>query len=199
MGFLSDLKKAAEEIGGEVNQSADDFSKSTIDDYGEPEYYLYTAVQLGEMHLRIDVKDEQDNLKYYTQSSNWVITGKTKIFDASDNLIADLSKKPLSLHEKHYVTMADGASFTLSNELFHIVNDITNIEGLGWQMRGNFIGLTFNLLDENGAPIASVSKQMISLHNKYRIGIYQPEHEKVVVAIVIQLEKMLEDRAESEG
>ena len=30
-------------------------------------------------------------------------------------------------------TMADGTQFQLSNELWHLVKDITNIEGLGWQ------------------------------------------------------------------
>ena len=95
--------------------------------------------------------------------------------------------------------MADGTSFTLSNELFHIVEDITNIEGLGWQMQGNIIGLHFNLLDENGEPIARVVKKAISIHDKYSIDIYRPECEKEVVAIVIQLEKMLQARRENES
>jgi uncharacterized protein YxjI len=90
--------------------------------------------------------------------------------------------------------MADGTHFTLSNELYHIVDDITRIDELGWQLRGNFIGLTFNLLDENSEPIATVRKQMVSIHNKYCIDMYQPELEPEVVAIVIQLEKMLEAR-----
>jgi len=114
--------------------------------------------------------------------------------DADGNVVAHLEKKPISLHEIHYVTMADGTNFTLSNELFHIVDDITRIDELGWQLRGNFIGLTFNLLDENNEPIATVRKQMVSIHNKYCIDMYQPKLEPVVVAIVIQLEKMLEAR-----
>ena len=93
--------------------------------------------------------------------------------------------------------MADGRDFTLSNELFHIVKDITNIEGLGWQLQGNIIGLHFNLLDEKGAPVATVGKKAVSIHDKYYIDIYQPEQEQAVVAIVIQLEKMLEARSEN--
>ena len=95
--------------------------------------------------------------------------------------------------------MSDGTSFTLSNELLHIVNDITNIEGLGWQIRGNIIGLSFNLVDENEQPVATVGKKMISIHDKYCIDLYQPEFEQIVVAIVIQLEKMIEDRSENES
>lgn len=196
MGFLSELKKAAGVIG-EINQTAGEISKATVEDYGEPVYSLYTAMQLGEMHRRIDITDGEGNIKYYTRSSPLVITGKTDIMDADGNVIAHLEKKPFSLHEKRFVTMADGPDFTLSNELFHVVKDITRIEGLGWQLCGNFIGLTFNLLDEQGQPVATIMKTMVSMHDKYRIDIYQPEQEQIAVAIVIQLEKMLEERAES--
>ncbi|MBQ6494022.1 MAG: LURP-one-related family protein [Erysipelotrichaceae bacterium] len=195
MGLFSKLQ----ELGESINDAAEDISKASIEDYGDPEYSLYTALKFGDLHQRIDITDEEENVKYYTKSSVFTLTGKTDIFDASDELVAHLEKKPISLHEKHYVTMADGTSFTLSNELFHIVEDITNIEGLGWQMQGNIIGLHFNLLDENGEPIARVVKKAISIHDKYSIDIYKPEFEKEVVAIVIQLEKMLQARRENES
>lgn len=196
MGFLSDLKKLGDVVEG-INQKAGEFSKTTVEDFGEPEYSLYSALQLGDLHRRIDITDAEGDLKYYTQSSIIAIKGKTDIMDPAGNVVAHLEKRPVSLHEKHFVTMADGRNFTLSNELFHIVKDVTNIEGLGWQLRGNIIGLTFNLLDEFGQPVATVGKKMVSVHDKYCIDIYQPDQEQVVVAIVIQLEKMLEARSES--
>ena len=198
MGFLDKLQKLGE-IVENVNEMADCVGKSTVVDYGEPVYSLYTALQLGNMHRRIDITDEKGNVKYYTKSSIVAIKGKTDIMNADGNVIAHLEKKPVSLHEKHFVTMSDGTSFTLSNELLHIVNDITNIEGLGWQIRGNIIGLSFNLVDENEQPVATVGKKMISIHDKYCIDLYQPEFEQIVVAIVIQLEKMIEDRSENES
>lgn len=193
MGIFDTLKSLADE----VNNAADDFGKATVDDYGEPAYTLSTALQLGNLHRQIDIKDEQDNVKYYTKSSVVAIKGKTDIMDADGNVIAHLEKKPVSLHEKHFVTMSDGTSFTLSNEILHVFKDITNIEGLGWQLQGNVIGLHFNLLDEKGEPVASVGRKAVSIHDKYYIDIYQPEYEQIAVAILIQLEKMLEARSEN--
>ncbi|MBQ9060656.1 MAG: LURP-one-related family protein [Firmicutes bacterium] len=198
MGLLDKLKKVGEAVET-LNEAAGSMSKNTVENYGEPVYSLYTALKLGDIHRKIEITDEQGNLKYYTKSSIVAIKGKTEIMDAAGKVIAHLEKRPVSLHEKHFVTMDDGKSFTLSNELFHVVKDITNIEGLGWQMQGNFIGLNFNLLDEGGGPIASVGKKMVSIHDKYCIDIYQPAEEKMIVAIVIQLEKMLEDRSENES
>lgn len=194
MGLFGTLKK----LSDSVNKVADDFGKSTVEDYGPPVYTLYTALQLGNLNRRIDVTDEQDNVKYYTKSSVVAIKGKTDIMDADGNVIAHLEKRPVSLHEKHFITMADGRNFTLSNEIFHIIKDITNIEGLGWQLKGNIVGLNFNLLDEEGAPVATVGKKAVSIHDKYYIDMYQPKQEQIVVAIVIQLEKMLEARREND-
>ena len=194
MGLLDGLKKISEVVD-EVNDAADSVGRATVVDYGEPEYTLYTEKELGDMHHRINITDEEGNLKYYTQSKILMIKGETDIMDAQDNVIAHLEKKPISLHEIHYITMADGRSFTLSNELFHIIDDITNIEELGWQIRGNALGLSFNLVDQNDEPIATIGKKMVSIHEKYYIDMYQPEVEDIVVAIVIQLEKMMDQRA----
>ena len=198
MGLFDKLQKLGKALES-VNEVAEDISRSTVKDYGAPVYSLYTALRLGDLHSRIDITDEQGTVKYYTKSSVIAIKGKTEIMDAEENVIAHLEKRPVSLHEKHFITMADGRKFTLSNELFHVVKDITNIEGLGWQMQGNFIGLTFNLLDEKGEPVATVGKKAVSIHDNYRIDIYQPAQEQVVVAIVIQLEKMLEARRENDN
>ena len=129
---------------------------------------------------------------YYTKSAIISLTSATDIMDAGDNVIAHLERELFSFTEKYYITMADGRKFTMTNELFHIVDDITNIEELGWQLQGNFVGLNFNLRDEFGEPIATIGKKMISLHDKYCIDLYKTEQEPVVVAILIVLEKMMQ-------
>ena len=45
--------------------------------------------------------------------------------------IAHVESKLISFHEIHYVDMDNGKSFTLSNEIMHIVKDVTNIALLG--------------------------------------------------------------------
>ena len=189
MGILSKLNgfHAAGEGPSEINREK----------FGVPARSLYTELAPGDLHQMIEVKDEQGQTQYWTKSSVIAIKGKTDIFDASGAQVAHLEKKPISLHEKHFITMADGQKFTLSNELFHVVRDITNIEGLGWQLQGNVIGLNFTLFDQNSDPVASIGQKMISLHDRYSIDLYQPQHEKIVVAIVIQLQKMLTARREN--
>ena len=111
-----------------------------------------------------------------------------------------MERKIFTLHERHFVTMDDGTEFELSNELFHLIKDITNIEGLGWQLRGNILGLNCELYDANGGIIAVIAQKMFSLHDKYSLDIYRPEYEETVVAILITLQHMISDRnASSSG
>ena len=79
----------------------------------------------------------------------------------------------------------------------HIVRDVTNIVGLGWQLKGNILGLNFQLFDEHGEVIAVIAQKLFSIHDKYCIDIYKPEHEKTVIAILITLQHMIKDREAS--
>lgn len=184
-------------LGGAFHAAGEAAGVGSVEKYGEPKRTLYTEMNLHATHQRIDIKDEQGQLLYWTKSAVIAIKGKTEIFDAAENVVANLEKKIVSLHEKHFITMADGRQFTLSNEIFHLFKDVTNIVELGWQLKGNIIGLNFTLLDQNGEPVAVIGHKMVSLHDRYSIDLYQPQQEKVVVAIVIALQKMIAARQEN--
>ena len=189
MSILSRIQgfHAAGESPNEVN----------TEKYGVPARSIYTVLDPGDLHQKIEVKDEQGQTLYWTKSSVFTLKGKTDIFDASGAQVAYLEKKPISLHEKHFITMANGQKFTLSNELLHIIKDITNIEGLDWKIKGNILGLNFMLFDQNDEPVAAIGQKLVSIHDRYSIDLYQPRYEKIVVAIVVQLQKMLTARRES--
>ena len=189
MGIFSNVNRYRE-----AGQSA---NENNVARFGEPVRSLFTSKKVVTFHHKITVTDENENVVYRAQSKAISLHDKTDIFDAADNHVAHIQKKVFTLHERHTVTMADGSSFQLSNELFHLIKDITNIEGLGWQLRGNILGLNFELYDGNGEIIAVISQKLISLHDKYCIDIYKPEYEKQVVAILITLQHMIADRENS--
>ena len=162
--------------------------------FGEPERSLFTTTKVFTLHHHIDITDDRENIVYQSDTKFPSLHDKTEITDADGNPVAHMERKLFTLHERHFVTMADGTRFELSNELFHIVRDITNIEGLGWQLRGNIAGLNFELYDDHGEVAAVIGQKMFSLHDKYCIDIYQPEHEKKIVAILVTLQHMMKDR-----
>lgn len=163
-------------------------------EYGAPVKRLYTSSKVFTLHHRIEITDENENVVYRAETKFPSIHDKTDIFDANGRHVAYFERKLITLHEVHYVDMDNGKSFTLSNELLHIIRDVTNIEGLGWKIEGNFLQLNFTIKDANGELIALVGQKLISLHDKYALDIYKPEYEEEAVALLITLQHMVNDR-----
>lgn len=162
--------------------------------FGEPVRSLFTSTKVFTIHHRISIVDEQEQTVYLASTKFPSLHDKTDITDAAGAQVAHIERKLFTLHERHFVAMADGTAFQLSNELFHLIKDITNIQGLGWQLRGNILGLNFELYDQSGSIIATIGQKLFSLHDKYCVDIYQPQQEQIVVAILVALQHMIRDR-----
>lgn len=168
---------------------------NNVERYGEPARSLFTTTKVFTLHHHIDITDGNENVVYQSNSKFFSLHDKTDITDASGAQVAHIERKILTIRQRHYVTMADGTRFELANELLHLIKAVTNIEGLGWQLRGNILALNFELWDADGNIVAVISQKLISLHDKYCIDIYQPEQEAIVVAILVTLQHMIRDRA----
>ena len=164
-------------------------------EFGAPVKSLYTSSEIFTLHHLIEITDEAGKVEYRAETQFPSIHDKTDIYRADGRHVAYFERKLLTLHEIHYVDMDNGKSFTLSNELFHLIKDVTNIEGLGWTLKGNILELNFAMRDEKGEPIAVVSQKAFSLHDKYAVDIYKQEHEEEIVAILVTLQHMIRDRA----
>ncbi len=167
---------------------------NNVERFGEPVRSLFTTTKVFTIHHRMSITNDRGEVVYQASTKFPSIHDKTDITDADGRHVAHIERKLFTLHERHFVTMADGTAFELSNELFHIIRDITNIEGLGWQLRGNIAGLNFELYDGAGNVIAVIGQKLFSIHDKYCIDVYQPEHEAATIAILVTLQHMIKDR-----
>ena len=174
-------------------EAGQDANVNNVEKFGVPALSLFTTTQVFTLHHHIDIVDNEENVVYESNSKFISLHDKTDITKAGVH-VAHIERKLLTLHERHYITMNDGTKFELSNEIFHIIKDITNIEGLGWQLRGNCLGLNFELYDSNSEIIAIISQKMLSIHDKWCVDIDKKEHTDIIVAILISLQHMIKDR-----
>ena len=175
-------------------EAGQDANVVNVERFGTPKNSLFTSSKIFSLHRHIDITDAQGSVVYQANTKFFTIHDKTDITDAQGRQVAHIEKKIFTLHSRHFITMADGTKFELSREIMHIYKDVMNIDGLGWQLRGNAFGLNFELYDPQGGVIAVISQKFLSLHDKYCIDIYRPEFEGIVVAILITLQHMIKDR-----
>lgn len=176
-------------------EAGQDANVNNVERFGVPARSLFTTTKFFSLHHHIDITDNNEKVVYQANTKFPSLHDKTDVTDAAGNQVAHIERKFWTLHERHFVNMANGKNFELSNELWHIYKDITNIEGLGWKLQGNIYGLNFELYDENGGVIAVIGQKMFSVHDKYCIDIYQPDQEEIIVAILVTLQHMIKDRA----
>ena len=186
MGVFSKIHRFRE-AGQEANVN-------NVEKFGTPVTSLFTTTKVFTLHHHIDIIDGNEQVIYQSNTKFPSIHDKTDITTAAGEQVAHIQRKLLTLHERHFITMADGTEFQLSNEIFHLIKDITNIEGLGWQLKGNALGLNFELYDSEGGIIAVIGQKMFSIHDKWCVDIYKKQYEKIVVAILIALQHMIKDR-----
>ncbi len=186
MGVFSKLHRYRE-AGQEANVN-------NVERFGPPALSLFTSTKLFTLHHHIDVMDGEENILYQADTKILTLHDDTDITTADGELVANIRRKIFTLHERRFVVMADGPDFQLSNEIFHIIKDITNIEGLGWTLKGNCLGLNFEIYDAAGEIIAVIAQKMFSIHDKWCLDIYKKEDEKILVAILIGLQHMIKER-----
>ncbi|MER2182700.1 MAG: LURP-one-related family protein [Clostridia bacterium] len=170
---------------------------NNVERFGKPVKSLFTTTKVFTLHHHIDITNDREEIVYQANTKFPSLHDKTDIMNADGKQIAHIERKVFTLHERHFITMADGTKFELSNQLWHLAKDISDIEGLGWQLRGNIAGLNFELYDGQENIIAVIGQKMLSIHDKYAIDIYRPEHEDTVIAILVTLQHMMKDRAAS--
>lgn len=170
---------------------------NNVERFGQPVKSLFTTSKVFTLHRKTDITDDREQVVYQSWTKFPSLHDKTDITDAQGNQVAHIERKFFTLHERHFITMANGTQFEIANELLHLFKDITNIEGLGWQLRGNIVGLNFELYDEQEQIIAVIGQKMFSVHDKYCIDIYRPEYETIIVAILVTLQHMIKDRESS--
>ena len=178
-------------------EAGEEANVNNVREYGEPVRSLFTSSKVFTIHKKTEITDGDGNVVYRSWTKFPSLHDKTDVTDQDGKQVAHIERKFFTLHERHFITMADGTYFELSNELWHIVKDISNIEGLGWVLRGNIAGLNFQLYDRDESIIAVISQKLISLHDKYCVDIYKPEAEQIVVAILVTLQHMMKDREAS--
>lgn len=166
-----------------------------LQEYGTPEKTLYVSSKVLSLHQATEITDANENVVYTSTSKVLTLHDRTRIYDVSGKEIAYVYRKFFTLHERRIVRMHDGTEFQLSNELFHIIKDITNIEGLGWKLEGNILSMNFTIKDEHENILAVIGQKYLSIHDKYSVDIYDPSEEEYIVTILISLQHMIRERA----
>lgn len=155
---------------------------------------LQMRSKIASIHNKIEVTDEYGEAVYHIQSKVVSIHDTTFLKRADGGDIATITKKVVSLHDTHFIEMNDGRTVEIRPELLHLTKDVVDIDALGWKLVGDIVQHNYQLLDAQGQILAEIHRKWISLHNTYEIDARQEDSLDMIVAVLIALDKIVEDR-----
>ncbi len=155
---------------------------------------LHAKSKMLSIHKKMEIMDEADQVVYTVESKAISIHDTTYVRNAAGDTVATISHKPISLHETHDITFADGSVVEVRTEWFHVMRDVIDLEGLGWQMRGDVLQHNYEFVDGSGITLARTHQKWVSLHDVYYIDVLDEGQLDKIVAVYVALERIIRER-----
>ena len=155
---------------------------------------LHTKARMMSIHDKVQVLDEADQVVYSVESKVFSIHHATTVKDAQGREVAQITQKPISLHETHDIVMADGEKIELRTEIFHVMKDVIDLEGVGWQLHGDILEHDYEIVDRQGMTLARAHHKWVSVHDVYYIDVLDESQTDKIVCVYLALEQIIRMR-----
>lgn len=145
------------------------------------------------LHKKMNVLDENKNVRYQAHSKLITVTDDTSLDDANGNQVAHIHAKFFSPFKSlYYIDMANGQRFTFSRKWLKLRNSIT-IKELDWHLEGrNWLDLNFELKNGAGQVIARASRPLVSLRDTYELEVFDERQVDTIVALFVTMKHLVE-------
>ncbi len=155
---------------------------------------LHAKSKMLSIHKKMEIMDEADQVLYTVESKAVSIHDTTTVRNAAGETVATIKHKPISLHETHIIELADGEEAEVRTELFHVMQDVIDLEGLGWQMRGDILQHNYEFVNSLGGVLARTHQKWVSLHDVYYIDVLDESQVDKIVSVYVALERIIRER-----
>lgn len=133
-----------------------------------------------------DIFDEAGNT-VYTVKGQLAWGHCLKIFDANGYEVGTVKERIFSWLPKFEIYYGDRYIGCISRE-FSFLRPRYNIDCNGWRIEGDFFEWEYNILNSNGAEIATVSKELFNWTGTYTINVYDPQDALNALMLVLAID-----------
>ena len=110
-----------------------------------------------------------------------------KIFDQYDREAGTVKERVLTLLPRFELYLGDNYLGCVSRE-FSFFRPRYNIDCNGWHVEGNFMEWDYTVTDSGGAPVASVSREILHWTDTYVIDVRDPRDALMALMLVLAID-----------
>lgn len=129
----------------------------------------------------------EDGGKAYTVKGQLSWGHCLKIFDSQDNEIATVKERVLTFLPKFELYLGDDYIGCISKE-FSFLKPRYEIDYRGWQVEGDFWEWDYQVVDQKGRVVATVSKEIFNWTDTYMIDVQDPEDALAALMLVLAID-----------
>ena len=136
-----------------------------------------------------------DSYDIYDEAGNTIYTVKgqlswghcLKIFDALDNEVGTVQERIFTFLPKFEMYLGEQYIGCINKE-FSLFKPKFNIDCNGWQVKGDFFEWDYDIENENGREIATVSKELFNWTDTYVIDVNDPQDALYALMLVLAID-----------
>lgn len=147
---------------------------------------LYMKQKVFAWTDKFTVKDEMENDRYYVQGELLSLAKKLHIYDTDQIEVAYIRQKLLALMPRFFVEIG-GHEVCQIVQRFTLLRPKYALEGIGWQVEGNFWEHEYAVLDGD-REVMRLSKHWFTWGDSYELDIADPNDELICLAIVLAID-----------
>lgn len=147
---------------------------------------LFIKQKLFSLKDKFTVKDRNGNDAYYVEGSLLKIPKTFTIMNTSNEEVATITKKTISLLPTFYVDVPGHDVVTIKKD-FTLLKPRYTIEAKNIEVQGNILDMNFEIY-QNRTLVGAVSKDWFTWGDSYKVQIVDEELETIIIALVIAID-----------
>ncbi|WP_214770286.1 MULTISPECIES: LURP-one-related/scramblase family protein [unclassified Exiguobacterium] len=155
---------------------------------------LYMKQKVFSLRGRFSIQDQQEQDVYLVEGSFMQIPKTFSISSVDGEEVAVITKKVFSLLPKFFVEV-DGETLTIEKS-FTFFKDRYTIDAADLEIDGDWWDMDFQI-KRHGEVVGSVEKKWFTFGDSYEIQVFDPDVEKVLIALVVAIDCVKEDEEAS--
>ena len=133
-----------------------------------------------------DIYDESGETRYVVKGQlSW--GHRLKIFDSFGQEVGLVQERVLTLRPKFELYVGEQYGGCVSKE-FTLFKPKFHVDFNGWRVEGNFFEWDYDVLDQDGRIVATVSKELLRLTDTYVIDVGDPADALCALMLVLAID-----------
>lgn len=147
---------------------------------------LYMKQKVFSWSDKFDIADEQGNNRYYAEGELFSWGKKLHIYNQAGQEVAFIRQKMMSWLPRYFVEINGNVVATIIKD-FTLFSQSYHVEGLPWQMEGDFWAHNYCLHDD-GCEIMRLSKAWFTWGDSYELEIFDPQNEILCLSVALAVD-----------